>query len=261
MIDMQAHLDWFEHYVNRYREMASKQADNIDLKIDHTHRVLKEARQISLSLNVNTAGHSLVELGALYHDIGRFPQLIRFGTFQDRESVNHGLLGFKTLRTEAVLDSLSRHERRTVLQAVNLHNRARVPAGLPRDLDLVLRVVRDADKLDVISVLLSRFDPDAEIDPVVTLGLRHDSGRFSSKVLEQALQGRIVNYQDMVWVNDFRLLLCSWVYDLNFDLSRTRFLERGYVRALIGGLPQNEHVSRLKARLMAHLKSGETVPG
>lgn len=261
MIELQAHLDWFERFTARYNGMDPGQADNVQLKIDHTLRVLQEARQISLSLDLSPAVRGLVELAALYHDIGRFPQLIRFGTFQDSESVNHGLLGFKTLRSEGVLEGLSRQERATVLQAVNLHNRASVPEGLPRGLDLVLRVIRDADKLDVISVLLSRFDPGTDHDGMVTLGLKHDSGSYSGKALDQVLQGRIVQYRDMVWVNDFRLLLCSWVYDLNFDLSRARFLERGYIESLIGQMPGTEEIDNLKTRLMGELGSGTSGPG
>jgi hypothetical protein len=256
MTDIQAHLDWFEDFVAQHRQAAPLQSEHIDLKRDHTLRVLDEARRISLEQDPDPPLHTLVELGALYHDIGRFPQLVRFGTFQDAESVNHGLLGFKTLRDLAVLEGFSRQDRRTVLQAVNLHNRASVLNGLPHDLDLVLRVIRDADKLDVISVLLSRFDPDQSEDGVVTLGLRHDPGRYSSEAMNQALQGSMVRYEGMVWVNDFRLLLCSWVYDLNFELSRTLFLERGYVQELIRGLPAARDVSRLEARLMTELESG-----
>jgi len=242
--------------VAEHRQSAPLQSEHIDLKRDHTLRVLDQARQISLEQDLNPSLHARVELGALYHDIGRFPQLVRFGTFQDNESVNHGLLGFKTLRARAVLEDLSRPERRTVLQAVNLHNRVSVLSGLPHDLGLLLRVIRDADKLDVISVLLSRFNPDQSEDGVVTLGLKHDPGRYSTEAMGQALQGRMVRYEGMVWVNDFRLLLCSWVFDLNFELSRALFLERGYVQDLIRGLPATRDVSRLEARLMTELEAG-----
>ena len=49
----------------------------------------------------------------------------------------------------------------------------------------------------------------------------------------------MVNYQEMVWVNDFKLLLCSWVYDLNYRVSRAVVRERGYLEELLGYLPRS----------------------
>jgi len=35
----------------------------------------------------------------------------------------------------------------------------------------------------------------------------------------------------MIWINDFKLLLCSWIYDLNFPVSRQIVQEKIICRA------------------------------
>ena len=66
----------------------------------------------------------------------------------------------------------------------------------------------------------------------------------------------MVNYQEMVWVNDFKLLLCSWIYDLNYPVSRRVVRERGYLEELLGYLPQNSEFKRLGEQLREDLAAG-----
>ena len=66
----------------------------------------------------------------------------------------------------------------------------------------------------------------------------------------------MVNYQDMVWVNDFKLLLCSWVYDLNYGVSRVVVRERGYLEKLVGYLPRSPEFARLGRQLREDLAAG-----
>ncbi len=167
----------FETYVTRFAQSNPKSQANIDLKKEHTLRVLQEAQGILASLELKRRQARLVELAALFHDIGRFPQFAEYGTFQDGLSLNHGLLGYQVLRREQLLPAaLSRAEKKNILLTVLMHNRARVVPGLPPHLERMLRIVRDADKLDVIRVLIKHFDPRQPHNAVVTLGLPHDSG-------------------------------------------------------------------------------------
>ena len=67
----------------------------------------------------------------------------------------------------------------------------------------------------------------------------------------------MVNYQEMVWVNDFKLLLCSWIYDLNYRVSRRVVRERGYLEKLLGYLPQSPEFKRLGQQLREDLNERE----
>jgi hypothetical protein len=60
---------------------------------------------------------------------------------------------------------------------------------------------------------------------------------YNEDLVQQILDGELGDYALMRTLNDFRLLLCSWVYDLNFPATRKAVLERGYLDELLSGLP------------------------
>ena len=132
---------------------------NVQLKIDHTMRVLEFARQIAGPKGRAAGLRELAELAALFHDVGRFPQYARYRTFHDQMSVNHAYQGVVTLKQHRVLEDLPAAGRRLVLGAVALHNRRSLPRGLPRELKDITQMVRDADKLDIFQVMLAHFNP------------------------------------------------------------------------------------------------------
>ncbi|NJB67352.1 hypothetical protein GGQ74_000992 [Desulfobaculum xiamenense] len=237
--ELASHLAFFAAYVDRFHNGDDADRANVDLKREHSLRVLDEARMITDSLGSDVGGGlvDLVHLAALYHDLGRFPQYERWRTFDDSVSANHGLLGLRALRESAALSQLPARARRVVQAAVALHNRRFVPPHLPRDIALALGVVRDADKLDIMRVMLAHLEPGAPANAVVTLGLADVPDAYTPDVLDQLARRRLASYSQMRYFNDFRLMLLSWVYDLNFAASRRAFVERGHLDALAVGLP------------------------
>ncbi len=166
-------------------------------------------------------------------------------------SVNHAYQGVVTLKEHRVLEDLPGAARRLVLGAVALHNRRSLPRGLPAELRDLTRVLRDADKLDIFQVMLAHFRPGVRHNQVVNLELKPHPDKYTPELLARVRQRQMVNYLDMVWVNDFKLLLCSWIYDLNYEVSREIVRERGYLEELLGYLPQSPEFERLGQQLRA----------
>ncbi len=227
---------------------------HISLKLDHSLRVWEGVQHIAALEKVGGKTCRLAEIGAVYHDVGRFPQYRKYRTFQDSLSENHGRLGFVTLRTRDLLQGLPRTETRNVLRCVFMHNRPTIPLGLPRDLHAVLSLVRDADKLDIIGVICTHLVHHGGGDQVLTLGLTNDPRRYSPRIAQQVLHRSLVNYQDMVWVNDFKLLLCSWVFALNYSATLDLIRQRGQMQELLDSLPQDGHIAELKEHVLTALK-------
>jgi hypothetical protein len=240
-----------------HRELAPDEADNLRLKYEHSLRVLDEAVAIVATLDPAPAPdlERAILTAALLHDMGRFPQLVLHGTFNDRASENHGVLGARTLVRLGLPRGLDPGRTRLVRACVAMHNRKELPAALPPDLELALHVVRDADKLDILPVVLEHLRPGAGND-VVTLGLSRDPGLWSPALLESLLARRPGRYEDMRSVSDFRLLLLSWAYGMRFAVSRRALLERGLLRELAAGLPDDPPLRGLYERLRADLERG-----
>ncbi|MFO7801340.1 MAG: HD domain-containing protein [Desulfovermiculus sp.] len=237
-----------------YYEEDWAHQSHIRLKLDHSLRVWEGVQHIAALEKMATETRRLAEIGAVYHDVGRFPQYRRYRTFQDSLSENHGRLGFVTLRTSDLLQGLPRTEARNVLRCVFMHNRPTIPPGLPRGLHAVLSLVRDADKLDIIGVISTHLVHHGGGDQVLTLGLTDDPRRYSPRIAQQVLHRSLVNYQDMVWVNDFKLLLCSWVFGLNYSATLDLIRQRGEVQELLDSLPQDGHIAELKEQVLTALK-------
>ncbi len=252
--DLNSYRLWFDSFVNSYCQEDPKDQEAILLKKDHSLRVLHEARQIMLSLDpTDKYLYHLVSIASLFHDIGRFPQYDQYKTFNDRISVNHGLLGYKVLRQQDILEGLSQEARKLILLSVLMHNRSRLPAGLPSNLRLILQVVRDADKLDIIPVVLPHFQQFSPDNGIVTLGLPHEPKRYSQAVIDQVLAKTMVDYRTMRWLNDFILLMCSWIYDVNFPYTCQAVLERGYMESLLNCLPQTEDILAVREQIRTDL--------
>lgn len=226
---------------------------NITLKLDHCRRVLDEARRLLAADGSGPAHPAAVQAAALFHDVGRFPQYARWGTFRDAVSEDHGRLAARVVRSEGLLDDLPETLRIQALAAMVAHNRRRIPPGLPPALRACAGLVRDADKLDIFPIMLAHLAPGSEANPVVVLHLADQPTAYCPTMLEALRQRRMAAYAHMRSRNDFKLLLLSWVYDLNTQAARRFFLERDYVGRVLALLPELPDFAGLGSQLRADL--------
>ncbi len=98
MMNRQSVLEAFQSYVKRYDTDDIK----IKLKIEHTYRVAEISSRIGASIGADA---DFAWLLGLLHDIGRFEQVRKFGTFKDAVSVDHAELGADILFSEGVIDT------------------------------------------------------------------------------------------------------------------------------------------------------------
>jgi hypothetical protein len=87
----------------------------------------------------------------------------------------------------------------------------------------------------------------------------------SQKVLQSLEKGKIVDSEEVKTDTDYRLLLISWVYDINHAQTARRLQARGYITRLQQSLPRipqmNEAVSNALEflRTMAAKENGSHV--
>ena len=251
--DLMTYLDWFQSYVAGFYRGTDEDLANIELKRDHSLRVLREAEMLTASLEAASPLAEIIHIAALLHDIGRFSQYRDYRTYNDRESVNHARLGVDVLRQANTLHELSPGHRRLVLGAIFLHNRASLPAKLSPNLSLMVKVLQDADKLDIIPTVLTSLSADAPTTRIVTLGLPSDSGCYSEAVYKKIAMRQSVDMSEMVWLNDFKLVLLGWLDTINFPASRKAVLERNYIERLMAILPSRPELIALGEEIRFHL--------
>ena len=234
--------DWFAAYCRGFYTENEADNRNYSLKELHTHHVCENMNLLTGSLELSANERIMAEAIALFHDVGRFEQYRRYATFRDDISENHAALGVKILKEESVLANVPEEERRTIHQAISLHNVFRFPSSINgRDL-LLSRLIRDADKLDIWRIFVEfHTQPETERASAVGLGFP-DLPACSPEVLDCLERREMVNLTMLKSLNDFKLLQLSWVFDLNFPASFRLALDRGYIDGLSLTLPEDGKV-------------------
>ena len=128
---------WFFEYVNKLFSPDSFIQENIELKIEHTGRVCKNILLLAKSEKMSEKECMLAEAIALFHDLGRFEQFIKYKTFRDSESENHAVMGVKILNKERILSRLSGDEENLILKAVEYHNLMKIPGNVETSSKLI----------------------------------------------------------------------------------------------------------------------------
>ena len=149
-VDRQKVLDAFAAYIRPYDAQDPK----VSLKIHHTYRVAALCEQIGRSIALEGTALDLAWLCGMLHDVGRFEQLRRFGTFDDSKSIDHARAGVQVLFEQGhIRDYLDDDSEDTMLRtAVEWHSAYRLPDGLDERTVMYCNILRDADKIDILRV-------------------------------------------------------------------------------------------------------------
>lgn len=232
--------NWFHQYVQGFYSTDEQLQFHVRLKEEHTLRVLENATKIGAWLECAPEQLELIKIAALFHDIGRFKQYQTYRTFNDALSINHAQLGVEIIQQSNILKSsgLNGTQQEIVEKAVLYHNRRQLPPEEIEKYCVPAKIIRDADKIDIFAMLVTKDDKN-KIPQATEF---ENALLYSEKVIEDILQGRLVEYPDIKTKNDLLLFRLSWLYDLYFPYSFSVVLEQGYLEKLIAMLPDTQEV-------------------
>ena len=243
--------DWFSSYCDSFRTPDLELQRNFDLKQEHTRNVCRDALLIAHGMGPRF--EMLAEVAALCHDLGRFPQFRDYHTFKDSDSLNHAHLSAQVIKQHHLLDFLPEDERGCVEVAVRIHNAFLVPEGLPAVTENLLRLLRDADKLDIWRVFIEYFNtPEAERASGAGLGFTDLPG-CSAEPLAAVATGKMVQLSTLKSLNDFKLLQVSWIYDINYPATLRLIRQRSVLEQFRAMLPQDGMVLDVLAQVEHYL--------
>jgi len=257
-----AHLEklsnWFEDYAKSYADEQGKLPIPSARKLLHTHEVRSASVRIAVAkcgANLSGSLALLAECGGLLHDVARFEQYKVFKTFYDGRSFDHGENGARIIREKKILADLPEREASLILKAVSLHNKPVLPPGLDSEELCIAKVVRDADKVAILSLIAEYVDSDSKDwrDPAITLEMP-DNGSYTKSVALTALEGHMVLHKDMRCVNDFLLSLCAWPVDINYAESARMIIEARLFERIGSHLPDDALMKEVMASTESRLK-------
>lgn len=246
---------WFSRYVEGYLDLDPEGLKNIRLKQEHTFRVAEIMGLLAAGEGLSPEETHLACCIAILHDVGRFPQYRRWRTFRDSQSDNHARLSLEVIREQQVLKQLAPDEQLIVEEAVRFHNLLTLPAQFSSPTDRYIRLIRDADKLDIWRVFGEYFSqPPAQRASAAGLGLPDRPDEVSADCLRALAAGEVVRLDTTRVLNDFVLLQISWAYDLHFTTSFRMLRQRGYLCRLASLLPPTPGLDQAVNRAIRHVE-------
>lgn len=245
-------INAFAEYVRNYDPSDEK----IKLKIDHTYRVAGLCQRIAESLGLSEPDVDIAWFLGMLHDIGRFEQIRRFGTFNDAQSVDHAEFGADLLfkeglirkfaegyyeecelarsgneEAEQIIKNNEHHNKDTGLleMAIRQHNKYRVKEALTERQRMFCDILRDADKVDIFKV--NADIPMEIIYDVTTEELKN--GVITKEVLESFYKKETVLKSVRRSAVDHIVGHISLLFELVYKESYRQAREQGYVYKLL----------------------------
>ena len=140
-------MDYFDEYTKNY-DLTN---DRINYKYHHSIRVMDDMEIIARGMSLPNYDIELAKCIGLLHDIGRFEQYTRYQSFDD-SNLDHGDYGEEVLRKNNALKNygIDESDYEVVYKAIRNHDKFVIENGLTDRELLFAKMIRDADKLDIL---------------------------------------------------------------------------------------------------------------
>ena len=227
MIDIENAKIEFINYVKNYDQENKK----ILLKISHSFRVMEQSKKLAESLNLDKEQVDLATLIGLLHDIGRFEQMKRYGTYVDKKSIDHGDLGVQILSDNLFIRKFITDNKydNIILTAIKNHNKYKIEDDLKENELLQSKIIRDADKIDILYEATEEFwYSDAE-----------DEFEEDDETIRKEYFNQIKNHKQIVrgntTINKLEKIVSyfGFVFDFNFKYTFKVVYENDFVNKII----------------------------
>ena len=194
-------LEVFKEYVDKFNE-----CDAIKYKYFHSIRVMNLSEKIGKDLNIKDI--ELVKLIGLLHDYARFTQWEKYQSFNDLKTFDHGDEAIKILFDGKEIEkyNVKKEQYQIIKDAIKYHNKYEI-GNVDKESLIYCQIIRDADKLDIISNFTKGIFKDNE-------------GNFiHEEIKKQFFNHKQVKKLKDSTTNDKLIIMLALIYDLNFEYS------------------------------------------
>ena len=234
-MDINNELKEFTTYTNSFLEYGEK----ITLKIEHTKRVVDLSEFLAKTINLNEEEIYVAKLIGLLHDIGRFKQWKEYKTFADSKSIDHADLGVDILKDNNYLRKYNRLKEYDdiILDSIKYHNKLNIPTNLSKDKEKFIKLIRDADKIDILYLYTTR-DISLELD-----------NEFSNDIYNSLINRKAINRKKVKNVTDRLSISLGFIFDINYYDSFKYLKEKNYYNKIIEMYKNKTNNEKLKKQL------------
>ena len=235
--------DFFEKYTAKFLKNSDRSiTDGLILMKEHSLKVAELSAKIASNLQLEEDDIELAELIGLLHDIGRFAQFEKSETFDDRITEDHAETGLSLLNEQAFFTSIEEGGQNLITNAIRNHNKESISLKDDKRTILFSQILRDADKLDVWETCVANLQRNGTFRLESISWNLPQNGQVNDSITRQIKNGKPVRKKDVQSVNDFKLMVMSMVFDLNFRVSFQLLSEKQLIKKLYDSMTKKDVV-------------------
>ena len=211
----------------KYTENYDLTNENIRRKQGHSIRVMNISKQIAVELNLSDDQIQIAALIGLLHDIARFEQYTQYQTYNDNRSFDHGDYGGEILNKDMRKYIKTDKYDKLIKMAIKNHNKFEIEEGLNEEESLFAKIIRDADKIDILYEAVSMFWNGEEKDI--------NNTEISSKVMEKIEERELIKRdKNKAFCGiDKVMSVLAFIFDINYKPSFKIIKENDYINKII----------------------------
>ena len=243
----------FNEFVIPLKQDPYTNDPTIEKTIDHIGRVVENSRILAESLDLSEDEKCLAEIAALFHDIGRLWVLLHNSS--ELNISDHAEASIEYLKSSDLFSQLDESTQHIVIQVIKNHNKPEIPQKEGDTILFYIKLLRDADKLDVWRATSDYITRKSGKPNMVNDLDLSEKAVVTSSFCKIITDGGIPDKSDLVTINDFVIFQMSWVFDLHFKKSFQILNQKQYIRHLYDSLPKNDSVIEIYRMIRIYIEN------
>jgi len=233
-------LEFEENFQTLITDSPESQARVDDVRA-HSMRVANNTAMLAKSVLQTDDERHIAEIIALFHDYGKAVLIVQGTESPINIQHSHAALSAKLVQQMEFYPKLPSDVQIIVHKAIEGHNKLKLPKLDNEQQALYARLLRDADKLDILEASYRFFKEKNGLQPLMTLDLINQVD-VSEKIIKSVMAGKTAAVEDMKSMNDYRLLLLSMAFDLNFKYTFRVLSEKQLIQKIYETLPKRDQI-------------------
>lgn len=239
-MDFTKEIKIFEDYIKTNYDFENSL---IKQKYIHTLNVVKVTLLLCEKLGLSKEGIKLAFYLALFHDLGRFREVVRQNEFNNL-TFDHGAYSNKILFNDGFIDKFDIDEKdySLIKKAVYFHNKKDLIDNLTDRERLFCEILRDADRIDIFRTLAER-----KTKPIIFDGISNEN------LLTKFYNDESIAIKDLKTRGDRVLLRLSFIKLFSFYESSEVLKELGYFDEYLSTITVLEEHKELFDKLIVEI--------
>ncbi len=226
----------------KYTEKFNLEDENVKRKQQHSIRVMEISKQIATNLKLNEEQIQLATLIGLLHDTGRFKQYTEIWLGDNLEGFDHGDYGAKVLFEEGLIRKFIKTNKydEIIKKSIKNHNKFSIEESLTQEELLFAKLIRDADKIDILYESLYIFYKNNEEQV--------SESTLANKIYVQFKKGEPIKKEKNVrlkFIDDITCVI-AFIYDINYKTSFEIIKEKDYINKILDRYNFKEELTKQK---------------